>query len=136
VSLSEGWSEYSRAWVTLDKSDARSMLASERVIFAHGPTQRNTLNLVRNAWLACRVIRELRPRVIVTTGAALAVPFAWVGRCLGVRVVYVESLTRITEPSLTLRLVAPVADRIYAQWPELRAAVPQARYAGGLLSGR
>jgi len=48
----------------------------------------------------------------------------------GARLVYVESFTRIDEPSLTCRLVAPVADRVYAQWPELVRAVPKAHYAG------
>ena len=136
VSLSESWSDYSRAWVTLDKSDTRSILESEKVIYGYGPSQRSLINLIRNASLARRVIRELRPEVIVSTGAALAVPFAWVGRCLGVRVVFVESLTRITRPSLSLRLIAPVVDRVYVQWPELRASVPKARYVGSLLSVR
>ena len=50
----------------------------------------------------------MRPAVIVTTGAGVAVPFAWIGRLLGARVVYVESLTRIEAPSLSYRLIRPV----------------------------
>jgi UDP-N-acetylglucosamine:LPS N-acetylglucosamine transferase len=72
--------------------------------------------------------------VIVTTGAAVAIPFAWIGRLRGVNVVYVESLTRIHRPSLSCRLVAPVADRIYVQWPELLQALPRARYAGSIFT--
>ena len=73
---------------------------------------------------------------MLTTGAGVAVPFAWLGRLRGARVVYVESFTRIEEPSLTCRLVAPVADRVYAQWPELVEAVPKARYAGTVFARR
>ena len=40
VALRESWQDYSRAWVTFDKSDARSLLEGERVYFAHGPTNR------------------------------------------------------------------------------------------------
>ncbi len=79
---------------------------------------------------------RLRPRVIVTTGAALAVPFVWVGRIRGARIVYVESVTRVTGPSLTCRLVAPVAARIYVQWPELLPLVRRARYAGSVFGLR
>ena len=46
-------------------------------------------------------------------------PFAWIGRLFGARVVYVESVTRIDSPSLSCRLIRPVASRTYVQWPEL-----------------
>lgn len=140
VALRGAWGDFSRVWVTFDKSDARSLLAGERVVFAHGPTNRNfgllaARNLLRNLVAAVRLLRAVRPKVVLTTGAGVAVPFAWVGRLLGARVVYVESLTRIERPSLSCRLIAPVASRIYAQWPELTEAVPRARYVGNVVSG-
>jgi beta-1,4-N-acetylglucosaminyltransferase len=140
VALRDAWEGFSRVWVTFDKSDARSLLADERVTFARGPTNRNfgllaVRNLLRNGVLAFRLVRAVRPKVVLTTGAGVAVPFAWVGRLLGARVVYVESLTRIDRPSLSCRLIAPVATRVYAQWPELTRAVPRARYLGSVVSG-
>jgi UDP-N-acetylglucosamine:LPS N-acetylglucosamine transferase len=128
--LREAWRDRSHAWVSLDREDARSLLANERVFYGYWPTTRNVLNLIRNLRLATRVIRTLRPTVIVTTGAGLAVPFAWVGRLAGAKVVYVESLTRISKPSLSCRLIRPVANRIYVQWPELVEAIPGSRYRG------
>lgn len=140
LALRSAWDGFSRVWVTFDKSDARSLLADEQVVFAHGPTNRNfgllaVKNLVLNLVAAVRLLRSVRPKVVLTTGAGVAVPFAWIGRVLGARVVYVESLTRIERPSLSCRLIAPVASRIYAQWPELRKAVPKARYVGSVVSG-
>lgn len=140
VALRGAWEGFSRVWVTFDKSDARSLLVDERVVFAHGPTNRNfgllaVRNLLRNALTAVRLLRAVRPRVVLTTGAGVAVPFAWVGRLLGARVVYVESLTRIERPSLSCRLIAPVASRMYAQWPELTEDLPRARYLGSVVSG-
>jgi UDP-N-acetylglucosamine:LPS N-acetylglucosamine transferase len=137
--LKQVWEGFSRTWVTFDKSDARSLLADERVVFAHGPTNRTfglvaARNLVRNLVLAWRLIGQLEPRVVLTTGAGVAVPFAWVGRLRGAKVVYVESLTRIDGPSLSCRLIAPVSDRIYAQWPELTRAVRRARHVGAVFS--
>ncbi len=132
VALRGAWAEHSHAWVTFDKSDARSLLRGERVFHAHGPTNRNILNLLRNLVLAARIVSRLRPQVVVTTGAGVAVPFAWLARLRGAKVVYVESFTRIDGPSLSCRLIAPVADRIYAQWPELAAAYPRARFRGNV----
>jgi UDP-N-acetylglucosamine:LPS N-acetylglucosamine transferase len=119
--------------VTNDRSDARSLLAGETVVYAYWPTTRNLKNLIRNTLVAWKVVRSARPKVMLTTGAATAVPFAWMARLHGARVVYIESLTRISSPSLSCRLIAPVAARIYVQWPELVPAVGRARYAGTVL---
>jgi UDP-N-acetylglucosamine:LPS N-acetylglucosamine transferase len=132
VALRDAWAGRSVAWVTFDKSDARSLLRGEVVFHAHGPTNRNIPNLLRNLLLAPRIVGRLRPKVVITTGAGVAVPFAWIARLRGAKVVYVESFTRIDGPSLSCRLMAPVAHRIYAQWPELAAAYPRARFRGNV----
>jgi beta-1,4-N-acetylglucosaminyltransferase len=124
------WPREERSWVTFDKPDARSLLAAENVVYAYQPTNRNAKNLVRNAVLAFRLIRRLRPRAIVTTGAGVAVPFCYVGRIFGARIVYVETLARVTKPSLTGRLVHPVAHRFFVQWPELVERYPKSEYVG------
>ena len=134
VALRESWERYSRVWVTFDKSDARSLLEAERVTYAHGPTNRNARNMLRNLAVAWRVVGEVRPKVVLTTGAGVAVPFAWVARLRGANVVYVESLARIEGPSLTYRLIAPIAKRRYVQWPELAESLPRARFAGNVFS--
>jgi UDP-N-acetylglucosamine:LPS N-acetylglucosamine transferase len=129
-SLRSAWEEFSRVWVTFEKSDSRSLLGEERVVFAHGPTNRNLKNTLRNLPLAWRTIRAVRPKVVLTTGAGVAVPFAWIGRLYGARVVFVESISRIDDLSLSCRLVARICDRIYVQWPDLGATSAGLRYAG------
>ena len=136
VTLTKSWDGLPALWVSFDKSDVRSLLRDEEVVFAHGPTNRSLVNLVRNLRLAWKVVRETRPKAVVTTGAGVAVPFCWIGRLHGARIVYIESLTRIESPSLTLRLIRPFADRVYVQWPELASSIPGAVYAGSVFSSR
>src|SRR4051794_29011568 len=50
--LHEAWEPFDRIWVTFDKSDAGVLLRDERVIHAHGPTNRNIPNTLRNVRLA------------------------------------------------------------------------------------
>lgn len=137
-SLREAWEGYRRAWVVgrHPGNDVDSILRGEEVFGAHSPAARSLRRLVRNVLLAWKLIGVLRPQVLLTTGAAVAVPFAWVARLRGVRVVYVESLARVERPSLSCRLIAPVADRLYVQWPELLRALPNARYAGAVFPAR
>lgn len=129
-SLRPAWTDFSRVWVTFDKSDSRSLLEDEQVVFAYGPTNRNLKNTLRNLVVAWRTIRAHRPKVVLTTGAGVAVPFSWVGRVHGARVVFVESISRIDDLSLSCRLVKPICDRVYVQWPELAGASRGVRYAG------
>lgn len=127
--LRDVWSRFSRAWVTVRASDVETLLLDEHVLFARGPTRRSLRNLLRNTFVAVRIVRRLRPAVVMTTGAALSVPFVWVGRLFGARIVYIETSGRVGI-SMSCRLATPVADRLYVQWPEVVRQVPKARYAG------
>jgi UDP-N-acetylglucosamine transferase subunit ALG13 len=133
VAIAPAWRDRSRAWVSFDKADVQSLLAGEALYVAHGPTNRNVPNLLRNLRLAWRVVGETRPRVLLTTGAGVAVPFAWIARVRGAHVIYVECAGRVDRPSLSARLIAPIARDVYAQWPELAAKWRRARYAGNVL---
>jgi len=137
-SLRDAWAGHRSAWVvgSHDGPDVESLLAGEDVQLAHSPAARSAKNLVLNLALAWRLVRSRRPRVMITTGAAVAVPFVWVAKLHGIPVAYVETLARANRPSLSCRLAAPAADRVYVQWPELQAAMPQARYAGTVFSDR
>ena len=133
--LREVWSRFSRTWVTVRASDVETLLPNERILFAHGHTRRSVKALVRNTLLAVGIVRRLRPAVVMTTGAGLSVPFAWAGRLLGARVVYIECSGRVGI-SVSCRLVAPVADRLYVQWPEAVPPARKARYAGTVFLSR
>jgi beta-1,4-N-acetylglucosaminyltransferase len=134
VSLRDAWEDRPRVWVTFDKSDASVLLADERVLHAYGPTNRNLRNFARNLRLAATILRRERPAAIMTTGAGVAVPFAWLGRMLGIRVFYVESVTRIEQMSLSGRMIRPVAEQVFVQWPELASTSPKLRFAGNLFA--
>lgn len=113
-----------RFWVTFDKEDANTALAGERVYHCYFPTNRNIRNTVRNTLLAIRVLRRERPDLILSSGAAVAVPFFLVGKLLGAKTVYVEVFDRVDAPTLTGRLVRRMADLFVVQWPEMESVYP------------
>jgi beta-1,4-N-acetylglucosaminyltransferase len=126
------WEDADRSWATLDSADVRYLLRDERAHFAHGPTNRSIKALLANFRIAWSLVRRERPEAIVSTGAALAVPFFLVGKLFGARLVYVESLTRTEGLSLTGRLVYPLADAFFVQWPTT-TRLKRARFVGSLL---
>lgn len=124
------WENKSRVWVSVDSVHSRSLLSNESVVFARGPTCRSIWNLVRNLWIGWKVVGQFHPRVIIATGSGVVVPLIWVGRLRHIPTIYVECAGRVDRPSLSCRLVAPVADFVYVQWPEQKDMVRSARYAG------
>jgi UDP-N-acetylglucosamine:LPS N-acetylglucosamine transferase len=131
LALRPAWEGLTVTWATLEAPDSTHILAGQDVVYGHGPTNRSRRNLLRNLVVAWRTIRSRRPDVILSTGAGLAVPFFWVGRLLGVKLIYVESLARSEDQSLTARLVRPVSNEVFVQWPAAQAGA--ARYVGSIL---
>jgi hypothetical protein len=131
VHLSSGLPELDWRWVAFDTPDARHLLAGRDVVYAHHPTNRNIRNLVRNTFLAWRTVRRVRPLVAISTGAGVAVPFLWIARIFGARVIYVESFARTNGVSLSGRLVRPIAHRLFVQWPG-SARGRSERYVGSI----
>jgi hypothetical protein len=118
AALSPWTSRHQRHWVCFDTPDAVSLLQGERVTWAHHPTTRNLVNLLRNLVLAWRLLTRERPDVVLSTGAGTALPFFVIARLRGIPTVYLEVYDRIDSPTLTGRLCRPFTDRMLVQWDE------------------
>ena len=119
------WKDKNRFWVTFDKEDARSLLKDEKVYPCYFPTNRNIKNLIRNTFLAIRVLKKEKPDLIISSGAAVAVPFFYLGKLFGTKTIYIEVFDRINKPTLTGKLVYPVTDRFIVQWEEMKKVYPK-----------
>jgi beta-1,4-N-acetylglucosaminyltransferase len=82
---------------------------------------------------AARVLLRVRPKAILSTGPAIAVPVAIVGKLLGARVIFVETGSRIRTVSITGKIMYRWADLFFVQWPQLAKRLPRAIYAGRLI---
>lgn len=126
------WEQQDRFWVTFDKADARSLLEGEQFYPCYFPTNRNLKNLIRNTFLAWKILRKEKPDLIISCGAAVAVPFFYLGKLFGSKLVYVEIFDRIDKPTLSGKLVYPIADKFVVQWEEQRKVYPKAVNLGSI----
>ena len=130
--LKKFWENEDRFWVTFDKTDAKSILKEERFYPCYYPTNRNVKNTIKNTILAFKILRKEKPDLIISSGAAVAVPFFWLGKLFGAKTVYIEIFDRINKPTLTGKLVYPVTDKFIVQWEELKKVYPKAINLGGI----
>lgn len=99
------WKEKNRFWVTFNKEDARSLLKGEKMYPCHYPTNRSLKALIKNTAIAWKVLHKEKPDLIISSGAAVAVPFFYLGKLMGAKLIYIEVFDRIDKPTVTGRLV-------------------------------
>lgn len=119
-----------RVWVTgpSPQADALRRKGEEvRMLPAWGRDPPGIRGFVPNLRAAARIARVCRPRLVVTTGAGLVVPLVLMTRASGSQLVLVESMARVSDASLTARILAPLARAVLVQWPDLGGALRGAR---------
>lgn len=125
------WSVHERVWVTDLKRDTESLREQgERVNWLPYQGPRDVLAFLWNLPRSFRILRTQRPDMIVSTGASVALNFAIAAKLLGIRFIFIESISRAEELSLSGRLIYPLADEFYVQWHELTRKYPAAIYRG------
>lgn len=87
------------------------------------------LRMMVRAW---RIITQEKPDFIISTGALMSYPFCLIGKLRRIKIVFIESFARVDSPSLTGKIVYPLADLFIVQWEELLQFYPKAHYGGGI----
>ena len=95
-------------------------------------TNRNIKNLIRNTFLAIRVLKKEKPDLIISSGAAVAVPFFYLGKMMGAKLIYIEVFDRIDKPTMTGKMVYPIVDKFIVQWEEMKKVYPKAVNFGSI----
>lgn len=126
------WENKKRFWVTFDKEDARSLLNGEKVYPCYYPTNCNIKNLIRNTVVAWKVLHKEKPDLIISSGAAVSVPFFYLGKLFGSKLIYIEVFDRIDKPTLSGRLVYPIVDKFIVQWEEQKEVYKKAINLGSI----
>ena len=72
-------------------------------------------------WRAVKILAKERPRAIVTTGSAPMLSFILLGRLLGMRTLWIDSIANSERMSTSGRMAKKLAHRVVSQWPEVAA---------------
>jgi len=75
-------------------------------------------------------LMRARPHAIISAGPGPAVPASVLAKLLRIRVIYIETGSRVFAPSRSGRILYRFADLFLVQWPELLEHCPRAVYAG------
>ena len=126
------WKNKERFWVTFDKEDARSLLKDEKMYSVYYPSNRSIKALLINTWRALRILPKEKPDLIISSGAAPAIPFFWIGKLMGEKTVYIEVFDRIDAATIAGKLCYPVTDLFIVEWEEMKKVYPKAINLGSI----
>jgi UDP-N-acetylglucosamine--N-acetylmuramyl-(pentapeptide) pyrophosphoryl-undecaprenol N-acetylglucosamine transferase len=120
---------YSRLWVVQPSLRAEAIKAEGEAVHVLPPYDRHPIrgHFASNIAQAAKIVLRDRPRVVVTSGAGITVPFCVFARLMGAKIIFVETMARVTGPSASGRVLSRLASRSLVQWPEAVAAYPRAR---------
>lgn len=130
MGLKKFWSIYPREWVTYPNFDTKQLCHQELVHWVVMQEARMFWRALVNFFRALVILRKVQPDLVVSTGASLAVPFILASKLLGIKTLFIESISRSSGLSLTGRLIYNLADEFYVQWPECVKRYPKAQYKG------
>jgi beta-1,4-N-acetylglucosaminyltransferase len=123
-------------FVTEDLPLTRQLMRGRRCCFVR-PNGRNRdwvfwRNFLINWFLAVPILLRFRPHAIVTTGSHTAIPFCYIGKLLGCKVIFVVSFCRIDSKAAAASAVYPISDLFFVQWEQMKSIYPKSRYFGPL----
>jgi exopolysaccharide biosynthesis glucuronosyltransferase PssD len=106
------------AYLTTDAGH-RAEVGDARFHTVNDANRWNKAALVRSALKILWVVLRERPNVVVSTGAAPGYIAIRLGKVLGARTVWIDSVANVDELSLSGQMASVRADLCLTQWPHL-----------------
>ncbi len=109
-----------------------SQVAGHRYYVVPNASRFELKGFLPGAWRALRILWKEKPHAIVSTGSAPMLSFLLLGRLMGARTLWVDSLANPERMSSSGKIARRFAHQTVSQWPEV-AATEGVGYWGSVL---
>jgi UDP-N-acetylglucosamine:LPS N-acetylglucosamine transferase len=131
LQLKEAFEGHETFFITYDSPRTRGLTGRKYLLRNIG---KNPLLMVQAFLSTFRILLREKPKLIVSTGSEIAIPVFYLAKLLRMRTIFIETWTRIVQPSGTGRIVYPVADVFLVQWEQLLTKYgKKANYEGAVI---
>lgn len=133
LKIESSWERYETFCITTSDIVGEKLQKYGKV-YVVGECNRQHLLRVLIVLIACSkaILRE-KPNVVISTGAAVGCITCFMGKVLGAKIVWIDSITNVEKISLSGRLVRYIADLFLIQWPELARQYNDVEYIGQVI---
>jgi UDP-N-acetylglucosamine:LPS N-acetylglucosamine transferase len=133
LKLAESWKGYNTFYVTTT-AVLEEKLSEQGNVYIVGECNREYPWRVIQVLVRCiSIILRERPDVVISTGAAVGCITCFLGKLVGAKVVWIDSIANVERLSLSGRIIRPFADLILAQWSELAVRYSNVEHVGAVI---
>ncbi len=130
IQLQEAFEGHETFFITYDSARTREL--ERKYLLRNIGT--NPLLMAYALFSIFRILRAEKPKLIISTGAEIAIPTFYLAKLFRIKTIFIESWTRVVQPTGTGRIVYPVADVFLVQWERLLTKYgKKARYEGAIV---
>lgn len=127
--LESFYQKYPHYFVTFPRGENNMMPVMERVFYVIDPGH-NPIKLLINLFQSISIFFREKPDLVISTGAGVSIVTCCLAKLFGKKMIFIESFSRTCKPSVSGKLLYPIADLFVIQWPELGKYYPRAKYGG------
>lgn len=133
LKLAESWNGHETFCVTTTEV-VQDKLSKFGIVYVVGECNRqHPVRLVKVLLRCIKVVFKERPDVVISTGAAAGCMLCILGKMLGAKVIWIDSITNVERISLSGRMVLYIADLFLVQWPELASRYKRVEFVGAVV---
>ena len=113
-------------YVTFKNGHTQDTLKNKKhyfIIDPHISKIKYLINFIQSFFLFIKI----RPKVIISTGAGIAIPLILIGRLFKSKIIFIESGARIYNPSKTANFLYKYTDLFMIQYESLQTFFPTAK---------
>lgn len=133
LKIVRNWSEYETFCVTTTEVMQNNLRQHGKVYVVGECNRQHPIRVTKVLARCIRVVLIERPDVVISTGAGVGCIVCFLGKLLGAKVIWIDSITNVDKLSLSGRLVRHIADLFLVQWQQLAKKYRNVEYAGQVI---
>lgn len=131
LQLKKIYQRYNHFFLTFKRLMSEELSKKEKVYFIKDP-ERNPLKFIINFFESFIVFLKEKPDLVIANGGGVVVPFCFISKLFGKKIIFIESFSRVYEPSISGKLIYPISDLFIVQWKLLLKYYEKAKYGGSI----
>jgi UDP-N-acetylglucosamine:LPS N-acetylglucosamine transferase len=119
LKIHECWQRYNTIYITTTDTGRDKIQILDKVYVVGESNRRHPLRLLKVSANCAKIVLREKPDVVISTGASVGCIVCFMGKLLGAKIIWIDSITNVKRLSLSGRMVKYIADLFLVQWPNL-----------------
>ncbi len=123
------------SFIVTEKTDYNVAADGEKIYYVQQVNRKEKMfifHMLANLVMSVRIFFAEKPDVVISTGVLATIPICLVAKLMRKKLIYIESIAKVTSGTMTGKFLYRFADQFYVQWETMLAVYPRAIYLGGI----